>query len=48
MNFHFTEITRAWDAWKGFFLSLTDKHAPYKTCRVRSTKPPWLMLTCLN
>ena len=37
-----SEITRAWDAWKGFFLSLTDKHAPYKTCRVRSTKPPWL------
>ena len=32
----------AWEHWRNFFSSLADKHAPFKSRRVRNTKPPWL------
>lgn len=36
------DINDRWDLWKGMFLSVVDKHAPYKTKRIRNKKSPWM------
>ena len=43
-----TDPEKAWKAWKELFISLADKHAPYKARRVRSFRPPWLATDLLN
>ena len=43
-----TDPEKAWKAWKELFISLADKHAPYKARRVRSFRPPWLTADLLK
>ena len=31
-----------WETWKNVFTSITDKHAPLRTRKVRSKHTPWL------
>lgn len=31
-----------WEMWKNMFLSSVDKHAPFKTKRIKNKKSPWL------
>ena len=31
-----------WHVWKAIFNSVVDKHAPFRTKRVRASKSPWI------
>ena len=33
---------KMWETWKNVFTSIADKHAPLRTCKVRSKHTPWL------
>ena len=33
-----------WHVWKAIFNSLVDKHAPFRTKRIRASKSPWISL----
>ena len=31
-----------WDFWKHLLASVIDKHAPFRTKRVKNKRPPWI------
>ena len=38
----FQDVNHAWTAWSRVFLDVIDRHAPYRTIRVRNKSSPWL------
>ena len=38
----FEDPDEMWHVWKAIFNSVVDKHAPFRTKRVRASKSPWI------
>ena len=36
------DVNDRWELWKNMFLSIVDKHAPFKRKRVRNIRSPWM------
>ena len=39
--FTFTDVNKAWDIWLKEYLSIVNKHAPYRIVKVKKRLNPW-------